>query len=204
MDWSEITIHSTRYETACAKIAHACSTFLSLSFSRKNCRSYESASGCTPRSQCGLIGPSASLLQDSQDNPSSLTAHRLLLLPPKLRIWGSGVRISSGAPLRYRTGHSKACRFCARPDDERPQQCAFRPHDANFFRVHLDALGERAQVIATVAAAGGPHSFAGLRGERFEGLRRDARPEPIERTLGPLCVSAGLVADDLTARSRAP
>src|SRR5260370_12393078 len=66
MDWSEITIHSTRYETACAKIAHACSTFLSLSFSRKNCRSYESASGCTPRSQCGLIGPSASLLQDTK------------------------------------------------------------------------------------------------------------------------------------------
>src|SRR5215831_16104264 len=48
MDWSEITIHSTRYETTCAKIAHARSTFLSLSFSRKSCRSYEAASGCTP------------------------------------------------------------------------------------------------------------------------------------------------------------
>src|SRR5262249_53453079 len=113
----------------------------------------------------------------------------------RLRIWGSGVRISSGAPLRYKTGHSKTCRFSARCGDERAQQYAFRPHDANFFRVHLDALRERAEVVATVAAAVGSHSFAGLRGERFESLRRDARPEPIERTLGPLCVSAGLITD---------
>jgi hypothetical protein len=31
----------------------------------------------------------------------------------RLRIWGSGVRISSGAPLRYKTGHAKTRRFRA-------------------------------------------------------------------------------------------
>jgi hypothetical protein len=32
------------------------------------------------------------------------------------------------------------------------------PHDANFFRVDFNALGERARVIAAVATALGPHS----------------------------------------------
>src|SRR5450432_3086171 len=49
-----------------------------------------------------------------------------------LRIWGSGVRISSGAPLRYRTGHAKTRRSYACSGDERTQQYAFRPHDAKF------------------------------------------------------------------------
>jgi hypothetical protein len=34
-------------------------------------------------------------------------------------------------------------------------------------------------------------------GEGFERLGVIARPSPIERALGPLCVSAGLVADGL-------
>jgi hypothetical protein len=36
-----------------------------------------------------------------------------------------------------------------------------RPHDANFFRIDLNALSERAQVIAAVAAAVGAHALAG-------------------------------------------
>jgi hypothetical protein len=28
---------------------------------------------------------------------------------------------------------------------------AFRAHDANLFRVHIDALGERAQVVAAIS-----------------------------------------------------
>jgi hypothetical protein len=67
-----------------------------------------------------------------------------------LRRQRSHVRIVSGAPLRYKTGHAKTRRFCARSGDERAQEYAFCPHDANFFRVHFDALGERAEVIATV------------------------------------------------------
>jgi hypothetical protein len=59
----------------------------------------------------------------------------------------------------------------------------FDPHDASFFRVHLDAESERAEAVATVAAAPRPNSFAGLPGKRLEDLRRDTRPEPIERTL---------------------
>ncbi len=115
------------------------------------------------------------------------------LATPALRIWGSEVRIFSGAPLRYKTGHSKHCRFCAGRSDERPQQRAFRPHDANFLRVHLDALGERAEVVATVAAALGPHALAGGPAKSFQslGCEKD-RPRSIQRILGPLCVKAGL------------
>src|SRR5262245_43608487 len=112
-----------------------------------------------------------------------------------LRIWGSGVRISSGAPLRYKTGNAKTRRFRARSGDERTQEYALRSHDANFFRVDFDALGERAQVVATVAAALGAHPSAGLPGECLERLRRDARAEPFDGVLGPLCVNAGLVTD---------
>jgi hypothetical protein len=70
-------------------------------------------------------------------------------------------------------------------------------HDANLFRVHFDPLDQRAEVIATVAAALGPHAPSGLAGEGHEHLRRDARPKPIKRALGPLCVGAGLIADSL-------
>src|SRR6516162_5812926 len=42
-----------------------------------------------------------------QDNPSSLTAHRLLLLPPKLRIWGSGGARQNPPFLRLR--RRRAC-----------------------------------------------------------------------------------------------
>jgi hypothetical protein len=87
----------------------------------------------------------------------------------------------------------------------RRRACAaarFSTHDANFFRVHLDALGERAEVVAAVAAALRPHALPGLPGERLESLRCDARSEPIERTLGPLCVGAGLVAITLRLVTR--
>lgn len=69
---------------------------------------------------------------------------------------------------------------------------AFRSHDANFLRIHFDTLGECAQVIATVAAALGPRPLARLPGEGFGSLRCDAPPEPFNRILGSLCVSAAL------------
>jgi hypothetical protein len=68
-----------------------------------------------------------------------------------LRRQRSHVRIVSGAPLRYRTGHAKTRRFCS--GDERAQQFAFRSDGAKFLGVDFDALGERAWVIAAVTAA---------------------------------------------------
>jgi hypothetical protein len=56
-------------------------------------------------------------------------------------------------------------------------------------------------VVATVTAALGTHAPASLPGECFERLRRDARPEPIDCILGPLCVGAGLIADRLELRN---
>jgi len=52
-------------------------------------------------------------------------------------------------------------------------------------------------MVAAIAATFGAHPFASLPGECFERLRRDARTEPFYGVLGPLCVSAGLVADRL-------
>jgi hypothetical protein len=52
-------------------------------------------------------------------------------------------------------------------------------------------------MVAAIAATFGAHPFASLPGEYFERLRRDARTEPFYGVLGPLCVSAGLVADRL-------
>src|SRR5438034_1965943 len=52
-------------------------------------------------------------------------------------------------------------------------------------------------MIAAVATGLGPHAPAGLAGEGFQCLRCDARPQPIKRTRGPLCVGASLIADGL-------
>jgi hypothetical protein len=58
-------------------------------------------------------------------------------------------------------------------------------------------LGERAKVIAAVAAGLGAHAPAGLPGKRLERLRCNARALPFYRALGPLSVSVGLIADSL-------
>ena len=86
----------------------------------------------------------------------------------KLRIWGSGVRISSGAPLRNQTGHAKTRRLCAL----RAQQSAFAAHDANPLCVDFNALGERAEGVATVAGGLGPQPPASVSDEGLQRLRR--------------------------------
>src|SRR5882757_7482218 len=111
-----------------------------------------------------------------------------------LRRQRSHVRIVSGAPLRYKTGHAKTCRFCAFSGDERSQENAFRPRDAQFFLIDFDALGERAKMIAAVAAVLGPHAPAGCPGKRLESLRCDSWSGPLDRILGPLRVKAGLIS----------
>src|SRR6266699_978395 len=72
------------------------------------------------------------------------------------------------------------------------QKRAFRSHDAQFFLIDFDALGERAEVVAAVAAAIDPQALAGRPGKRLEGLWCDGRAGAINRVLGPLCVKAGL------------
>jgi hypothetical protein len=44
------------------------------------------------------------------------------------------------------------------------QEYAFRSHDANLFRVHFNALGERAEVVAAVTAAVGSIRMIARRG----------------------------------------
>src|ERR1700681_4271864 len=98
------------------------------------------------------------------------------------------MRRPPSAPLRYRTGHAKTCRFCAFSSDERAQEHAFRSPDAQFFLVDFDPLSERAEVIAAVAAAVGPHPLAGRPGKRLESLWCECRSGAFYRILSPLSV----------------
>ena len=129
----------------------------------------------------------------------------------KLRIWGSGVRISSGAPLRYKTEHSKTCRFCGRRGDKRTQEYDFRAHDANFFRIHFDALGQRAEVVAAVAARLGSHALAGVAGEGFQRLRwvmlgpiRSSAPVACSAPARPWSRTACIALSDFQKRANQP
>ena len=63
--------------------------------------------------------------------------------------------------------------------------------------IDFDPLGERAKVIAAVAAAIAPHALAGGPGKCLESLRCDRRSATFNRILGPLSVKAGLVARGL-------
>jgi hypothetical protein len=53
------------------------------------------------------------------------------------------------------------------------KQIAFRADDTDLAVGNLDALGERAEVIATVAAAIDPDPLARRPGELLDHLRRD-------------------------------
>ena len=141
----------------------------------------------TPACCRGQIGRTGSAVADSQPAVMVLTWSRWAtagLQPRSLRIWGSEVRILPGAPLRYKTGHAKTRRFCARSGDERAQQYAFRSRDANSLRIDFDPFGERAEVVAAVAARLRPHTLAGRPGECLEGLRCDLA-SPSVRQRGP-------------------
>ena len=52
-------------------------------------------------------------------------------------------------------------------------------------------------MIAAITAVLSPHAPAGLPGEGLQGLRCDNRSRAIDRFLGALCVSPGLIADGL-------
>jgi hypothetical protein len=148
-------------------------------------------------SMFGAISARAAPQSGSICSPFRRSARLQYYWPSALRRQRSDVRIVSGAPLRYRTGHAKTRRFRAFSGDERAQEDAFRSHDAQFFLIDFDALGERAEVIAAVATAIGPHTLARRPGKRLERFRCDRRSGAFNRILGSLRVKAGLVARGL-------
>jgi hypothetical protein len=101
-------------------------------------------------------GATNSMQNDRRKPPSSML----------LRIWGYE-SIRFGRATSVQAGHSKTRRFHAGSGDQRAQEHAFRSHDANFFRLHFDELGQRAEVVAAVSARLGLHAPAGLAGETF-------------------------------------
>ena len=62
-----------------------------------------------------------------------------------LRIWGSGVRISSGAPLANKTGHSGRGRAAAH---DKPFENGFSANDPDFRVIHLHLVDDRADIGA--------------------------------------------------------
>src|SRR5579863_3135939 len=65
--------------------------------------------------------------------------------------------------------------------DEVEQQFVFRPHDAQFFRIDFAMLGERAKIIAPIAAALGPRTLAGDPGKDLDRLGGDGWPPSVYR-----------------------
>src|SRR6266498_1763639 len=75
-------------------------------------------------------------------------------------------------PHQNRTGHAGRGRFNARGCGEGLKQIAFRADDTILAVCDLDALGERAEMVAAVAAAG-PDPLLRRPGEPLDHLRRD-------------------------------
>src|SRR5882672_9565906 len=86
------------------------------------------------------------------------------------------VRIPPSPPFQNRTANAGRSRPYTRAGREGSEKVAFRPHDANLLVRHLDPLGERAQVVAAIAAAVDPHPRPRRPGELPDHLRRDRLP----------------------------
>src|SRR5262245_48690386 len=84
--------------------------------------------------------------------------------------------------------------------DQRLEQTGLRSHHPDYAGIDLDALGERAQVVAAIAAAFEPDAPARRAGEGAEHLRRDRlAPRVLKHGLGALGIGLGLIANDLEA-----
>ena len=81
----------------------------------------------------------------------------------------SRVRIPLPPPFQPLRGHF----VCAAVRHQRLEQPGLRSHDADLAFGDLDPLGERAQVIAAIAAAFEPDALAGGAGKLAEHLWRD-------------------------------
>jgi hypothetical protein len=80
------------------------------------------------------------------------------------------------------------------------QQIALRSDNSDLAICHLDALSERTQMIAAVAAASNPYPLAG-RGNKLphHGRRDDLLAVAFERSGRSLRLGLGLIADRLEA-----
>jgi hypothetical protein len=115
-------------------------------------------------------------------------AQRVEVDAQELRIMGVEKRTAAHPRRRFKRKNGGFWRFqwrraCA--------EDAFRSHDAQFFLIDFDALGERAEVIAAVT------TVARRPGKRLERFRCDRRSGAFNRILGSLRVKAGMVARGL-------
>ena len=76
-------------------------------------------------------------------------------------------------PLQNRTANAGRSRLYAGRGGQRLKQIALRANDADLAASDLDALGERAEMIASIAAAVDPDALARRPGEPLDHLRRD-------------------------------
>ena len=83
------------------------------------------------------------------------------------------VRIPPHPPLQNRTANAGRSRLYAGRGGQRLKQIAFRADDADLAVGDLDALGERAEMVAAIAAAVDPDPLARRPGEPLDHLRRD-------------------------------
>src|SRR6185437_1392871 len=85
----------------------------------------------------------------------------------------SWVRIPLPPPLQNRTANAKRSRLYAGRGGQCLNQIALRADDADLALGDLDALSERAEMVAAIAAALDPDPLACRPGEALNHLRRD-------------------------------
>ena len=85
----------------------------------------------------------------------------------------TGVRIPYGTPFRNRTANAHRRRARTERSHQRVQQIAPRSNDSDLAVRDLNALGERPQAVAAIAAAGDPYSLASRGSELPYHGRRD-------------------------------
>ena len=85
----------------------------------------------------------------------------------------SWVRIPLPPPLQNRTANAKRSRLYAGRGGQCLNQIALRADDADLALGDLDALSERAEMVAAIAAALDPDPLPRRPGEPLDHLRRD-------------------------------
>ena len=106
------------------------------------------------------------------------------------------VRIPPLPPLQSLSGH---CVY-ATARHQRLKQPGLRSHDPDLAGIDLDALSQRAQMVAAIASTFQPDTLTRCRGELSQHLRRDGLlPRVLEHGLRPVGIHLGLIADGLEA-----
>ena len=121
-------------------------------------------------------------------------------LENRCTFWVPRVRIPPSPPLQNRTANAGRSRFYACRGGEGLKQIALRADDADLAVCDLDALGERAEVVAAIAAAVDPDPLACGPGESLDHCGVIACwLDAFQHRGGALGVGLRLVADRLEA-----